>query len=306
MDAQLTLGPVLFNWDPEKWRDFYFRIADEAPIDTVYVGEVVCSKRAPLFEPFIAETIERLAKGGKKVVFSTLAEVMLPRERKMTEDLCAADEYMVEANDASALYRLRGKPHCVGPFVNAYNEETLAVLAELGAKHFTLPPELPGEAIPAMAVAAKRNKVSLEVQVYGRLPLAISARCYHARAHGKMKDNCQYVCGEDADGMPLKTIDGQDFLVVNGVQTLSHLCLCLMGELGVMRKAGITAFRLSPHSHDMVGVAHLFRDVLDGKAEAAQATRKLEKMRPDMPLANGFFYRKPGHMWITGDTAQAA
>lgn len=40
--ATLTLGPVLFNWAPDNWRDFYFRIADEAPIDAVYVGEVVC------------------------------------------------------------------------------------------------------------------------------------------------------------------------------------------------------------------------------------------------------------------------
>ena len=49
--AEITLGPVLFNWQPERWRDFYFRIADEAPVATVYLGETVCSKRAPLFEP---------------------------------------------------------------------------------------------------------------------------------------------------------------------------------------------------------------------------------------------------------------
>ena len=26
---QLSLGPVLYNWAPERWRDFYFRIADD-------------------------------------------------------------------------------------------------------------------------------------------------------------------------------------------------------------------------------------------------------------------------------------
>ncbi len=36
--ASLTLGPVLFNWPAETWRDFYFRIADEAPVDIVYLG----------------------------------------------------------------------------------------------------------------------------------------------------------------------------------------------------------------------------------------------------------------------------
>ena len=44
---EISLGPVLFNWQPEAWRDFYFRIADEAPVGTVYVGETICSKRAP-------------------------------------------------------------------------------------------------------------------------------------------------------------------------------------------------------------------------------------------------------------------
>ena len=52
--GDVTLGPVLFNWAPEAWRDFYFRIADEAPITTAYLGEVICSKRGPQFEPHIA------------------------------------------------------------------------------------------------------------------------------------------------------------------------------------------------------------------------------------------------------------
>ena len=59
--AKLTLGPVLFNWRPESWRDFYFRIADEAPVATVYLGETVCSKRAPLFEPHYEAVAERLS-----------------------------------------------------------------------------------------------------------------------------------------------------------------------------------------------------------------------------------------------------
>ncbi|MGE0109951.1 MAG: U32 family peptidase, partial [Bdellovibrionales bacterium] len=33
MNAQkLTLGPLVYNWQPETRRDFYFRIADEAPL----------------------------------------------------------------------------------------------------------------------------------------------------------------------------------------------------------------------------------------------------------------------------------
>lgn len=43
-----TLGPVFFHWPPN--RLFYRRIADEAPIERVHIGEVVCGKRMPRHE----------------------------------------------------------------------------------------------------------------------------------------------------------------------------------------------------------------------------------------------------------------
>jgi len=78
--AKLSLGPVLFNWDAGDKRDFYFRIADEAPLDTVYLGEVVCSKRALFFDPHLPAVVERLQRGGKQIVHSTLALIMSERE----------------------------------------------------------------------------------------------------------------------------------------------------------------------------------------------------------------------------------
>ena len=101
--SELTLGPVLFNWAPESWRDFYFRIADEAPVATVYLGEVICFKRAPLFEPYLDAVAARLKAAGKTVVRSTLAEVMSKQERKLVESVCADSPLTVEANDGSAL-----------------------------------------------------------------------------------------------------------------------------------------------------------------------------------------------------------
>ena len=35
-------------------------IADEAPVDLVYLGEVVCGKRAPLFDAYFDRVVERL------------------------------------------------------------------------------------------------------------------------------------------------------------------------------------------------------------------------------------------------------
>lgn len=97
----LTLGPVLYLWEGEKWRDFYFRIADEAPVSHVVIGETVCSKRLHFTDPYIAPVIERMVAAGKRIVFSTLALVTLERESQYVRSLIADSPYPVEANDLS-------------------------------------------------------------------------------------------------------------------------------------------------------------------------------------------------------------
>lgn len=294
----LTLGPLLFHWPIEQKRDFYARIADEAPVDVVYLGEVVCSKRAPFSEPHYPAIAERLTRAGKQVVFSTLAEVMLRRERQMTADLCTLEEYAVEVNDASALAATSGRPHHIGQFFNVYNEETLRHLAGHGATHFTLPAELPRESVAILAEVARDCGVSIEVQVFGRTQLALSARCYHARAHGRMKDNCQFVCEEDPDGMTLRTLEGHDWLTVNGVQTLSHPYLCLLQEIEDLKQIGVSHLRLSPHSFDMVAVARLFRAVADGELDSDTARAQLLSIDAIPALANGFWHGRPGQAYV--------
>jgi len=300
LTPKLTIGPILFHWPEEQKRDFYFRIADEAPVDTVYLGEVICSKRTPFFEKHYEEMAERLKKAGKKVVYSTLSEVMIARDRKIMKGFCEMEELgeEIEVNDASALWHISELPHRIGPFFNAYNEETLAFLTEKGATHFCLPPELPAESVKVMGEKAKFLNVGLEVQVFGRMPLALSARCYHARAHGRVKDNCQFICEEDPDGMVLKTLEKQDFLTVNGIQTLSHSYMNLIGELGALAEMGLTHFRLSPHTNDMVQTARLFDQVLKEKISSEEAEVLIKETGIGAPFSNGFFYRKPGYQWI--------
>lgn len=296
--AELTLGPVLFNWRPEHWRDFYLRIAEEAPVDTVYLGEVVCAKRSPLYEPHLPEVAERLTAAGKRVVYSTLAEVVLKHDRQLVERVCAVEDALVEANDGSALLHLRGRSHHIGPFVNVYNERTAAYLARGGARNFCLPPEMPARAVRALCDGTRNLDTTIEVQVFGRVPLALSARCYHARAHGRTKDSCQFVCKEDSDGLELDTLDGRRFLIVNGIQTLSYDYLNLIHELADLQAMGVTRFRLSPQSCDMVEVASIFRAVLDRRVAAPEAAARLDALQLGAPFSNGFYYAKPGHSWI--------
>lgn len=291
--ATITLGPVLFNWPPDDKRDFYFRIAGEAPVDRVCLGEVVCAKRAPFFDPFIPEIAARLEAAGKTVVHAAPAFVTGARERAGLRDL-AASGLFVEANDVAALGLLANRPHTVGPSVNVYNEATLRFLARRGARHIALPPELPARALAALAPVAAEEGVTLEVQVFGRLPLAISARCHHARAHGLHKDGCQYVCANDPDGLAVATLDGDGFLAVNGTQTLSYRPVNLAAEIPALRRIGVSAFRLSPHSADMVAAARLVRDVLDGRLAPEAAARGLSALVPFAPCANGFYHGVEG------------
>lgn len=295
MAAQLTLGPLLYHWPAEQRLDFYARIADEAAVDTVYLGEVICSKRAPFFDDHYLAVAERLQRGGKRVVFSSLCEVMLKRERNMVEAFSTIGDYEIEANDSSVLYHVSGRPHRIGTLMNLYNEEALAFYARRGATHVCLPAELPGTSVALMAARAKELGVGLEVQVFGRVSLAVSARCYHARAHGRVKDNCQFVCEDDPDGMELRTLSRQKFLSINGIQTLSHSYVDLMPELGDLTAMGVGHLRLSPHTLDMVAVASIFRDVLDGRCDAADGQARLQALGPDLSFSNGFWYGKAGY-----------
>ena len=286
----LTLGPCLFNWPEQKWKDFYFRIADEAPIERVIVGEAVCFKRAPFFDKHLPEVIERLESAGKRVGLATLALVMTESERQAITDLCASDFY-VEAADMSAVSQLKGRPFSISPAVNIYNEGTAKAFESLGADHICLPGELSMKSVTTIADALD---VPVEVFAFGRLPLAISARCYHARAEGLSKDGCLYVCNKEADGMDVDTMDGEPFLAVNGVQTMSHTIMNLLGDVPELQKAGVNWFRLSPHSVDMVKVAEVFKAVMTGMLSPEEGIARLEEAGPMPPFSNGFLHNVEG------------
>ena len=297
MTPQLTLGPVLYNWAPETWRDFYFEVADEAPVDTVFLGEVVCSKRAALFDSCLGEVVTRLDRGGKKLVFSTLAEVTSNIDRRAMERVATSEEFFIEANDTSALWHLDGRPHTIGPYMNVYNEDSLEFFASNGARSICLPPEMPASGIAALGKRAGKLGIVLEVQVYGRIPLALSARCYHARAHDRTKDSCLFVCDKDPDGMVLHTLEGRPFLSINGIQTLSYTCLNLINELDELSASGISRFRISPQSTGTVAVAKSFDALLKKEITPAEANECLQECGLEVPFSNGFYHQQPGFEW---------
>lgn len=291
---QLTVGPNPFFWDAASWRDFYARLADESPVDRVVLGELVCSKRLPFYQSEIPAAVERLRAAGKEVALTSLALVTLKRERNLTAEI-AATGLEVEVNDLTALAHLpQGAAFSVGPLVNVYNEGTLGWLAARGATRICLPPEVQPE---PLAVLAQSSPVPVEVWGWGRLPLAISARCYHARLHDRAKDSCQFVCDQDPDGRAVDTLDGQRFLAINGVQTLSAACASAAHALPRLRTAGVASLRLSPQSEGFTEVCQLFADLIGGRISPEEFDTRARPLAPGGRFCDGFLTGAAGVAW---------
>lgn len=294
----LSLGPLLYHWSPERTRDFYYQTADEMDVDLVFLGEVVCSKRQPLHQHYQQDILERLQRSGKQVIVSSLALITSEKEREtMLASLNQSNDILMEINDLALLTHLSQRSFAVGPYVNVYNESTLKWLEEAGAQMVTLPFELPKQTLQLLASKAT---ASLAVQVFGRMPLAISARCYHARAFHLHKSNCTFVCDKHPDGLDVLTMDHDPFLTVNGTQTQSHTHLTLLPELHALQSMGIRHFRLSPHTLDMVKMAALFRAVQRHTLEPEKALLEFETLMGSRHSSNGFYHAVPGNQHFSG------
>ena len=292
----LTIAPNPFFWNAEAVRRFYGGLSD-APVARVVIGELVCSKRLPFWQGEIPRAIEALQAGGKEVALTSLALITLKRERKLTADLLGLG-LPIEVNDVSALNHIpEGVPFWVGPLVNVYNESTLRWLARRGATRICLPPELPMASIAVLAEVAQDEGVALEVWGHGRLPLAISGRCYHARLHERAKDSCQFVCEQDPDGRDVDTLEGRRFLAVNGVQTLSQSYACMAGHVAEYAGMGVAALRLQPQLVGFDAICRDYAQLLAGDLPAQVLIEALHDAHPEMRFCDGYGRDRAGATW---------
>lgn len=288
---RLALGPLLYYWSRDRILAFYEQVAD-LPADVVYLGETVCSKRRSLRTGDWLDLAQRLTDAGKEVVLSTLALVEAEAELKTLRRLCENGRFLVEANDMGAVRLLGGRPYVAGLGINVYNPRTLSLLAGLGLRRWVLPVELGREPLAAMQ-AERPDGVETEVFVYGRLPLAYSARCFTARAHNLPKDDCQYRCLDYPDGLLASTQEDQSFLVLNGIQTQSAQTYNLLPVLPDLIGLGVDVLRISPQSAHTERVVALFHRHLTGEIDRAEATTGLLQLMPTGP-ADGYWYGRPG------------
>ena len=288
---KLSLGPILYFWSKDKTLEFYERIA-QTPVDIVYLGETVCSKRAVVRFSDWMEIGERLAAAGKEVLLSTMTLLEAESELKMMHRICENGKFMVEANDMGAMHLLGGQPFATGPSVNIYNQHTLAKLAKLGLRRWTYPVELSHDTLADMQDELPEG-VETEVFAYGRLPLAYSARCFTARAHNLPKDDCDYKCGEYPDGLLLSAQDETRFLALNGIQTQSAHTFNLLPELDELRDLGVDVLRISPQAEHTEEIIEIFHRCLIGEESPGAGAAQVNKFMPIGPC-DGYWHGKPG------------
>ena len=266
---KLSLGPVLFYWDKEHLGRFYADMAD-LPLDVIYLGETVCSKRRVFnLDQWLGLGRELQGCSSAQIVLSSLTLIEAASELSRLRRLCDNGELLVEANDMGAVQLLveRKLPFVGGPALNLYNGHALVQLLDLGMQRWVPPVECSQGLIADVLEQVRelgRPLPEVEIFAYGHLPLAYSARCFTARAENRPKDDCQFCCINYPDGMALTSQEGQALFTLNGIQTMSADVTNLLADYPGLVSCGADVLRLSPRAEGMADVVRAYDQVRQG------------------------------------------
>jgi len=289
---KFSLGPGMFFWPKKEVEDFYQQAKNSAA-DIIYLGETVCSKRRELRAKDWLGLAQEVAKDtNKQVVISTMTLLESPAEIQVLKRLCNNGEFLVEANDLSAVQIMHDlkMPFVAGPAINCYNLSTLKVLIKQGMTRWLMPVELSGDWLKTLLEQATaeniRHQFECEVFSWGYLPLAYSARCFTARSENKAKDDCQYCCINYPQGRNMKSREGEQVFVLNGIQTMSGYQYNLINEVPDLAKMGVDIARISADSNEAFPQLEHFKaqllepkhHVLDGVTECNGFWHKIAGM----------------------------
>ncbi len=291
---ELTLGPVLFDWKRKDLLKFY-EDAAKMPVDTVYLGEVVCSRKRGLTTDDIKNVAGTLKASGKKVYLSTLAIVSTEDELSHIRELAELG-FAIEANDISAVSIAleRGMECAAGPHITTYNTDDIAFLKRMGVTRVTFPVELPADSIK---YNAENSGIFTEVFAHGKVPLAFSWRCYTSRAFGLTSSNCEFDCRKYPDGMEISSLDDEPIFTINGKSILSNKTYSLIESIDELSAMKVGALRVSPQSIGTAEVAMIFNERLNGSIDTSEAQGRLSEIT-GTGLCNGWFRGKAGKDYL--------
>lgn len=296
---KISLAAVPYFWSKEAYLAFYQQVA-QSPVDIVYLGETVCAKRRSMNYQDWLEIGDRLSRAGKQVVLSTLTLLEAESELKYLSKIAAQKDYLVEANDMAAVQvaHENGNEFAAGCAINIYNNHSLQLLNRLGMTRWCVPVELGQQDLQPMLEFAHTLGVEVEYQVFGRMPLAYSARCFSARHHRLAKDDCQFKCQDDEQGIPVRTQEGDLFTQINGIQTQSGKVSNLLDRQQELQAAGIDIFRIVPVSaEDTVRVIRHFHGSITQPTNTAMPMQ----LSSDYEFCNGYWLQLEGMKFFDAD-----
>lgn len=247
---KFSLGAIQYYWPKAQVEQFYRDVAD-SEVDIVYLGETVCQKRTELNLNDYINIAQQLREAGKQVCLSTMVLLEAPTLVREMVRYVDNGEFIVEANDIGAVQLAYEKklPFVVGSAINCYNHHTLKLFIKQGMQRWVMPVELSRqwlqELLEQSCIDDIRDTFDVEVFSFGHMPLAWSARCFTARSLNRSKDECELVCIEYPMGREVKSQDGTQIFLINGIQTQSGHRYNLVNDLPSMQGL-VDVVRLSP------------------------------------------------------------
>jgi collagenase-like PrtC family protease len=259
---KISLGSIQNYWPADKIKRFYHQVKDW-PLDIVYIGEVICSKRQELSLLDWLYIADMLTEAGKEVVLSTLVQIESAPDLRSLMKICENGDYKVEANSEAAIRKAFGRPFVAGASLNTNSKDVLKELEYYGAVRWVMPVGYSLERLRNIS-DTRPDGMQIEVFVYGGLPMSYSSNCITALAHHLTKDTCDAICKKYNEGMELSNKEVSDTLIVNGFQIQTGRPCNLIGEISNLKSAGVDVIRISPQLNQTEEIVENFAQVLSG------------------------------------------